>query len=184
MIFVTYVTIGIIALCFAHSVNWIGEEATTILGVFCVPLLSFVGLFFTDMWIDKRKGKGLWPPRFEQTRGSHGQLSNYAFLTDPNVITEIKEGFLFQHAILVSRDQTGTLYEVGEGSSRFLVVVVKNSTPDDNGRQKLSFLPVDTECRPLLANGGKGNPQARTARNAVASTFGLYGEDYRPVIET
>jgi hypothetical protein len=81
-------------------------------------------------------------------------------------------------------DEYGTLYEVREGSFRFLVVAVKNSTPDASGRQKLSFLPVDIECRPLLANGGKGDAQARTARNAVASTFGLYGEDYRPVIET
>ena len=38
--------------------------------------------------------------------------------------------------------------------------------------------------RPMLDGGQLGEPQALTARNAVASTFGLRGEQYEPIFET
>jgi hypothetical protein len=36
----------------------------------------------------------------------------------------------------------------------------------------------------MLADKTFGEPQELTARNAVASTFGLYGSEYNPVTET
>jgi hypothetical protein len=38
--------------------------------------------------------------------------------------------------------------------------------------------------RPILADGGFGMPQPLTARNAIASTFGLYGAEYAPDDQT
>lgn len=46
------------------------------------------------------------------------------------------------------------------------------------------MIRVDPQCHPLLANNTKGTPQKITPRNAVASTFGLRGEDYEPYLET
>ena len=43
---------------------------------------------------------------------------------------------------------------------------------------------VDPELRPILGSGGFGPPQPLTARHAVASTFGMSGEEYRPEVET
>jgi hypothetical protein len=38
--------------------------------------------------------------------------------------------------------------------------------------------------RPILPDGSVGAPQPLTARNAVASTFGLKGAEYIPNVET
>lgn len=46
------------------------------------------------------------------------------------------------------------------------------------------YIRVNPELRPMLANGTFGEPQAMTARNAVASTFGKRGPDYAPCVET
>ena len=51
-------------------------------------------------------------------------------------------------------------------------------------RWKEYFLRVHPELRPMTADGKTGEPQALTAHNAVASTFGLRGDDYWPTIET
>ena len=42
-------------------------------------------------------------------------------------------------------------------------------------------LRVDPELRPVLGDGQLGSPQRLTARNAVASSFGLRGVDYERV---
>lgn len=45
-------------------------------------------------------------------------------------------------------------------------------------------LGVHPEIRPLLGDGTYGDPQPATARNAVAASFGLRGEEYDPGLET
>jgi hypothetical protein len=61
--------------------------------------------------------------------------------------------------------------------------------PEFNGQRfKEYFLDVHHELRPLLdpvVDGEElGEPQEMTAHNAVASTFGLRGEEYEPAVET
>ena len=57
-----------------------------------------------------------------------------------------------------------------------------NRTAEPDGSFRQYILPVHHECRPLPdpanPNGRFGNTQKRTALNAVASTFGLTGEEY------
>jgi hypothetical protein len=65
-----------------------------------------------------------------------------------------------------------------------LFVEATNSTPEPDGTFKTYVLGVHPECRPLLGEGRLGEPQKRTARNAIASLVGKRGEDYRPSIET
>ena len=64
------------------------------------------------------------------------------------------------------------------GRPRWLTSDVPNSA-----RFKEYFLDVHPELRPMLNETDLGEPQALTARNAVASTFGLRGEDYAPSCE-
>jgi hypothetical protein len=63
------------------------------------------------------------------------------------------------------------------------MVKVANSTAEADGSFKDYFLRVDPALRPLRADGS-GEPQALTARNAVASTFGKRGEEYELAVET
>lgn len=106
------------------------------------------------------------------------------------------------------KDQYGILYRKNDVVS----VRVLNSTPEPDGtlssdealsifgkprwwrdefsgqRFKEYFLDVHPQLCPLLdpvVDGRElGDPQAMTARNAVASTFGLRGEEYEPQVET
>ena len=88
-------------------------------------------------------------------------------------------------AQMIHSDATGMLYRKElPGDEALVVVHVINSTPEPDGYSKKYTLRVDPECRPLLAGGQKGSPQAMTAHNAVASTFGLRGDEYAPLIET
>jgi hypothetical protein len=113
-------------------------------------------------------------------------------------------------AEVLSHDAVGILYRKEiPGDEPLVMVRVLNSTPEPDGvmdrdeaiaifgeaakaainapadaRFKQYMLRVDPELRPLLANGTKGSPQKITARNAVASTFGLRGEEYEPELET
>jgi hypothetical protein len=82
-------------------------------------------------------------------------------------------------------DDTGTLYERQfEDGTRALAVHVLNSTPEADGGRREFWLRVHPELRPLLGAGQLGEPQLLTAHNAVASTFGLRGEEYMPLEET
>jgi hypothetical protein len=85
----------------------------------------------------------------------------------------------------IQQDEWGALYrkEV-PGDEPILMVKVINSTAEPDGTFKDYWLRVHPDCRPLLANGQFGEPQALTARNAVASTFGLIGADYAPLVQT
>jgi len=113
-------------------------------------------------------------------------------------------------AKVIHRDAVGILYRKELADDEPIVMVrVLNSTPEPDGvmsrdeaiaafgdaakaamdapadaRFKEYMLRVDPELRPLLSDGTKGNPQKITARNAVASSFGLRGEDYEPYIES
>jgi len=85
----------------------------------------------------------------------------------------------------VHRDEWGTLYRVRFDDDEDLYMVeVVNSTPEPDGSYRDYFLRVHPQLRPMLAGGGYGSPQKFTARNAVASTFGLRGEEYAPAVQT
>lgn len=101
------------------------------------------------------------------------------------------ERFLVESkAVGENTDDFGTLYSVEmpglDEPMRFVKVV--NATPEPDGTYRDYVLPVDPQLRPLPdALEGEteyGEPQALTARNAVASTFGLRGEHYLPNVET
>lgn len=115
-------------------------------------------------------------------------------------------------AKVVSHDKFGILYRKEQPDDEPLVMVrVLNSTPEPDGtmtrdeaiatfgpaahlaakatqdtRWKEYFLRVDPDLRPMRADGWRGDPQEPTARNAVASTFGLRGEEdgYAPAFES
>ena len=87
-------------------------------------------------------------------------------------------------AVKVNEDGWGVLWRKDvPGDEPILMVELENSTAEPDGSVKKYMLRVDPECRPLL-DGGLGEPQALTARNAVASTFGLRGEEYSPQWES
>jgi hypothetical protein len=71
------------------------------------------------------------------------------------------------------------------------MVKVVNSTPEPDGSFNDYFLGVHPELRPLPPAGTRATawfadhpPQTLTARNAVASTFSMTGEEYFPVVQT
>ena len=95
----------------------------------------------------------------------------------------------------IHKDSTGILYRKEMPNDEAIVMVrVVNSTAEPDGTFKEYFLRVAPDLRPL-ADGSwerarqeewtrSQRPQALTARNAVASTFGLRGEEYEPVMES
>ena len=88
-------------------------------------------------------------------------------------------------ATLVHKDDFGCLYRKAQADDEPLVMVkVVNSTRESDGSFKDYWLRVDPELKPLLSDGSKGKPQKLTARNAVASTFGLRGEEYQLSLQT
>jgi hypothetical protein len=104
----------------------------------------------------------------------------------------------------LQRDEAGILYRKEIANDEPLVMVrVLNPTPEPDGvlsrdeaiklfgsashrihctgsdsRFKEYFIRVSPECRPLLADGTQGSPQKLTARNAVAASYGLRGDEY------
>lgn len=76
-------------------------------------------------------------------------------------------------------ERWGTLFRRGE----YLVVRVMNSSPEPDGSFRHYMLPVAPGCEPLPEPDGElGEPQALTALNAVASTFGMRGEEYAEML--
>jgi len=88
-------------------------------------------------------------------------------------------------ARLVDHDPAfGTLWHIDtDPAAPMLMVEVENRSPEPDGTYRHFLLRVDPELRPLR-RGGFGRWQPLTARNAVASTFGLTGAEYAPEIET
>lgn len=75
-------------------------------------------------------------------------------------------------------DEFGELYQTKiPGDEPLVMVKVMNSTPEFDGTVKSYFLRVNPELRPLLSDG-LGSAQKISALNAVASTFGMTGEQY------
>ena len=84
----------------------------------------------------------------------------------------------------IHSDDWGTLYRkdlLGDPEPLMLVKVT-NSTPEPDGSYKDYVLRVHHELRPLLEANMLGDPQKLTALNAIASTFGLKGDDYKKVL--
>jgi hypothetical protein len=83
----------------------------------------------------------------------------------------------------VHRDETGELYVVPhDGDEPLTMVKVRNSTLEPDGTVKDYWLRVAPDLKPLGIAGARA--QNLTARNAVASTFGLRGSQYAPQVET
>ena len=84
----------------------------------------------------------------------------------------------------IHEDEIGALYRLRyQDGEEEVAVRVTNSTPEPDGTTRIYWLRVHPELRPLRQTAQgivAGEPQALTARNAVASTFGLRGEQYRP----
>jgi hypothetical protein len=76
--------------------------------------------------------------------------------------------------------RTAKLWHIGE----IVMLDVLNSTPEPDGSRKTYHLRVHPELRPLLDGGALGNAQEPTCQNAVASTFGLTGDEYQPEAQT
>jgi hypothetical protein len=74
----------------------------------------------------------------------------------------------------------GTLLQLAVAGEPTLVVEVVNRSPEPDGTYRHFFLNVHPELRPMLLDRSFGPPQRLTARNAVASTFGLSGRNTRP----
>lgn len=70
----------------------------------------------------------------------------------------------------IHSDRYGDLYEIDMRGWVMNVVCVRDSTPEADGQHKVHWL--------------RGDPRARTAHEAVASTFGMRRTDYKPIIET
>jgi hypothetical protein len=94
-------------------------------------------------------------------------------------------------AEVIHQDDFGTLYRYRFHGRDLLMVKVVNSTPEPDGSFKDYFLGVHPELRPLPPVGTSATawfanhpPQALTARNAVASTFSMTGEEYSPDVQT
>jgi hypothetical protein len=72
---------------------------------------------------------------------------------------------------IVDKTETATLYRKQQpGDEPIAIVQVQNSTPEPDGSYKQYFLRVP--------------PYIRTAREAVAWTFGMSAEQYNPEAET
>lgn len=81
-------------------------------------------------------------------------------------------------------DDWGTLYrkELAGDPEPLMLVKVTNSTAEPDGSYKDYILRVHHELRPLMEGNILGEPQKLTALNAIASTFGLRGDEYKKVM--
>ena len=72
----------------------------------------------------------------------------------------------------------------GRQRGRELAVHVRNATVEPDGSVHEFWLRVHPELRPMLPGDRLGEPQGLTAKNAVASTFGMTGDEYEPEYES
>jgi len=69
----------------------------------------------------------------------------------------------------------------------YVAIEVTNSTPEPDGTRKLYTFRTHPELRPLPGMGARHlspQPQEMTCHNAIASTYGYYGHEYMPRVET
>ena len=79
----------------------------------------------------------------------------------------------------VHQDDWGTLYRVDLNDDEPLTMVhVINSSPEPDGSFKNYWLRVHHQLRPVRNGEIVGPPQKDTALNAIASTWGLTGDQY------
>ena len=87
---------------------------------------------------------------------------------------------------LLSKDKYGELWRVLCGNQTLMMVKVINKTAEPDGSFRPYVIPVDPRLRPIPnprdPNGTMGKPQFETALNAVASTFGMTGEQYAEIL--
>jgi hypothetical protein len=137
------------------------------------PAMQFRDGFKTFMW----RGVAV-PEEVIMKRPTIGMVRNTSNMEVRRIIIERMgyEKFLKScGGNLIQRDRYGTLYNVGPGfgfglMGSFLMVKVKNSTPEPDGTYKDYVLPVP--------------PHIRTARQGIAWSFGLEEHEYNPKIET
>jgi hypothetical protein len=103
-------------------------------------------------------------------------LARYVQESGADVVCEDKDPLGFPRRLL-RKPTRGNVPEI-------TMVELTNSTPEPDGTRKKYVLCVHPELRPLLGDGRFGDPQKLTCHNACASTFGLRGEDYQPLVET
>jgi len=75
------------------------------------------------------------------------------------------------------------------GDEPIVIVEYTNSTPEPDGSHKIYTSRVHPQLRPLLGVNAAGeprygDPQKETALNAIASTWGLRGDEYTLPVET
>jgi hypothetical protein len=91
-----------------------------------------------------------------------------------------------QSRTLLDESRFGELHEVVCNSQHYVLLRVTNSTAEPDGSFRKYVLPVDHDCRPLPnpldPSALHGAPQAQTALNAVASTFGMTGGRYQAML--
>jgi hypothetical protein len=79
-------------------------------------------------------------------------------------------------------EQFGTLWRKDRANdSPVLIVEVMNCTPERDGSRRHYHLRVNPECRPMPTGSQRelGKSQPLTALNAVASTWGLTGKEFK-----
>lgn len=75
------------------------------------------------------------------------------------------------------------LLEIFTNGGNLLAVEVQNSSLEPDGTRRTYYLWVHPEIRPMRADGSLGRQQKRTCHNAVASTFGLTGNQYNLLVK-
>jgi hypothetical protein len=80
------------------------------------------------------------------------------------------------------RDTAGQPRKLYRHPDGRLTLRLVNSTEDAGNTRRVYWMDVHPECRPLLSNGGIGEPQKPTALNAVASSYGMTGKEYAQLI--
>ena len=70
------------------------------------------------------------------------------------------------------------------GEEPLVMIEVVNHTPEPDGSYRHHFLRADPQLRPIHGDRTFGTPQPLTARNAIASSFGLTGPEYEPEVKT
>jgi hypothetical protein len=86
-------------------------------------------------------------------------------------------------AVELHRDEYGILWrKPRKDDSDILMVEVINGTPEPDGTTKHYWLRAHPENRLMLPDGKIGDKQPLTALAAVASTYGMTGEQYKNLV--
>lgn len=88
--------------------------------------------------------------------------------------------------VRVSQDQYGELWQIICGNQTLMLLRVVDKSPNEEGKFQTYVIPVDPLLRPLPnprdPRGMMGQRQHPTALNAVASTFGMTGLEYKRML--